>query len=400
MQQPQAQHLIAKLLVPEDAEFQQSWSQFFLSFELVRQVLPHIQPDQVPQLLAAGQAYSGGGWTTSKAAKSVFELTQVSLVTSDFSMYRAAFLFSLALILGVEVPELNLTDRAAEAAFGLAHVFGQDPNSSPEEPQTEPQEEDVGQSTFLSWDEPLEPLPPDFQLIWQGVRAGTRRLDLRSLLQNVPRYTGLPEQAPLNNHRKDAKSKVDTHSRSWQQSVLHSLRLVTRLYTAEDEELAVPLIQQIFQLQAELYGKIENFRREYSLPGSVGPSGPPLFQKEELNNAAMVQKINRGNALAIYDTSSFYLPFSSVPPGYGNRYQSYSSGYGSRSFGYGSRFRYNSKGTTVQTTAATFPFCTGGKAFRGFSGRFGKGAGKGKSSSSGNWYGTSNASALNTILSE
>ena len=226
----QAQAFINKLLVPEDGEFQQSWSQFFLAYDLVQEVVNNIQPDQAQQLLGAGQAYSGGGWTTSKAAKAVFELTQVSLVTSDFSMYRGAFLFSLALPLGIEVPELNLTDKAAEAAFSLATVFGntaaphlaqagQDENTEEEEPVS------------LAWDEPVKPLPQDFQLIWQGVRCGERRLDIKNLLLSIPRYAGLPEQGPLNNHRKDGRSKVDSNCRAWQQVVLHSVRLLKRLYT-------------------------------------------------------------------------------------------------------------------------------------------------------------------------
>ena len=41
------------------------------------------------------------------------------MVTNDFAQYKDAFLYSLALLWNVEVAELNLSDKGAEAAFQL-----------------------------------------------------------------------------------------------------------------------------------------------------------------------------------------------------------------------------------------------------------------------------------------
>ena len=40
-------------------------------------------------------------------------------MTNDFAQYKDAFLYSLALLWNVEVAELNLSDKGAEAAFQL-----------------------------------------------------------------------------------------------------------------------------------------------------------------------------------------------------------------------------------------------------------------------------------------
>ena len=52
-------------------------------------------------------------------------VTGVPLVSADFAQYKNSFLFALSLFWEVDVPKMDLSDRASEAAFGLAAVFAQ-----------------------------------------------------------------------------------------------------------------------------------------------------------------------------------------------------------------------------------------------------------------------------------
>ena len=62
------------------------------------------------------------------ASRRLFELTGVPLVRADFSQYRTSFLFALSLFWEVDVPKMDLSDRASETAFSLASMFAQDPS--------------------------------------------------------------------------------------------------------------------------------------------------------------------------------------------------------------------------------------------------------------------------------
>ena len=68
-------------------------------------------------LLAAGSRWSGAGWNTSRASRALQSLTGVPLVSSDLDSYKNAYLYALAILLDVDIPSLNLSDRAAEAAL-------------------------------------------------------------------------------------------------------------------------------------------------------------------------------------------------------------------------------------------------------------------------------------------
>ena len=67
--------------------------------------------------------------------------------------------------------------------------------------------------------------------------------------------------------------------------------LVMKDGRAEAQEEVQRLHQQQFQLLAELYMTITNHRKESSVPGSVANEAA-LFKKDDIANAANVQKIN------------------------------------------------------------------------------------------------------------
>ena len=85
----------------------------------------------------------------------------------------------------VEVDELNLRDRAAEAAFGLvAALNGEDWQ---EGPSPEDHQRDEESALVMDWDEPVHELPPELAFIFEKVSKGERKLDLKELLDDLPR---------------------------------------------------------------------------------------------------------------------------------------------------------------------------------------------------------------------
>ena len=146
----------------------------------------------------------------------------------------------------VKVQELDMTYKVSEAAFTLSRVFAgeldsayvQHRNSQGSKPadvifftppvaqDTEDKESTKPKEDFsLPWDTPQAELPVELAFIWAGVCGGQRKLDLKTVLDNVPRYVELPQAALVNNHRLDGSSKLDKKERSWQQLLLHAMRI-------------------------------------------------------------------------------------------------------------------------------------------------------------------------------
>ena len=109
----------------------------------------------------------------------------------------------------------------------------------------------------MAWDEVEESLPAELKFIYEEVRAGRRKLDLKSVMEGIPRYQGLPVRPPENNHRGDAKNGRDRTCRDWQSKLLHLKRAVVSVYVGMSKEGALQqktatILQQIFQMPCEL----------------------------------------------------------------------------------------------------------------------------------------------------
>ena len=62
-----------------------------------------IDSEKASAILATGVKWQGGGWNTSRASKTLYDLTGVPLVTADFTQYRNSYLYALAMFWSVEV---------------------------------------------------------------------------------------------------------------------------------------------------------------------------------------------------------------------------------------------------------------------------------------------------------
>ena len=109
----------------------------------------------------------------------------------------------------------------------------------------------------LDWDEKVEPLPAKLSYVFQKVQSNERRLDLKLVLDQVYKFSGLPAAPAQNNHRQDRKSFNDKLYKSWQQTLLHLLRMQATTYLktfggAGDANSIKKIMQQTFQLTCEL----------------------------------------------------------------------------------------------------------------------------------------------------
>ena len=100
----------------DENERNKAWLEFFYNEDAVMKVLAE---DRIQDILTAGHAWNGHGWTTTRAAVSLRALTNVAMVSNEVNDYRDSFLYSLALAAGVEIPALKLGDKASDAAFAL-----------------------------------------------------------------------------------------------------------------------------------------------------------------------------------------------------------------------------------------------------------------------------------------
>jgi hypothetical protein len=135
------------------------------------------------------------------------------MVTGNLEAYKNAWLYALALHWDVEIAALDLDELASAAAFRLSEAFGEmDEDWSPEHLNEEDEEEDVR----LLWDERPVDLPKELAFIWKGVLAGDRKLEMRTLLDHIPRFSGLPVKPAEINYRQDGSSKRDREAKAWQ----------------------------------------------------------------------------------------------------------------------------------------------------------------------------------------
>ena len=294
--------LLHKLSSVEGEGLGEAWEGFFMNPSQVRALGEIPDRHAAGELLQAGRTWNGAGWNTGKASRELHRLTGVPLVSGMFSHYMGAFLYSLALWFGIDVDTLDLSERAAEAAFALAQVYqeGAAQQSTTSRPlldeckEITPQESDFA----MEWAEPEEQLAPELLFLFHAVGKGDRKLELREVLQYFPRFGDLPSRPPENNHRGGSASYLDKEHKAQQQAILHGLRMTRAVYmglnAGMEQETIQIWLKQLFQHWLEQYYKMLKLRKESSIPGSVAPhdAAGVLFEKEDLQQAKLVQTVN------------------------------------------------------------------------------------------------------------
>ena len=91
----------------------------------------------------------------------------------------------------------DLTDRSSEAAFALCALLGEKESPTQGDVGVVDHDQDLDDAMDqLPWDEYLEDFPSDLFQIWTGVMEGKRKLEMRTILEHVPKFQLLPARAP------------------------------------------------------------------------------------------------------------------------------------------------------------------------------------------------------------
>ena len=295
---------LQELLRNDDSEtFHKAWSKLFLNPAEIRKIEGLIQASTANDLLSSGLNWNGGGWNTGTSSKRLHELTGIAMVTAEFEEYKNLYLFALALLWGIDVPSFALSPPAAEAAFALQQVLGgaavpASASAPPARPSPQPAEAaaEAPEEVLMEWDEEVHPLAPELTQLWSEVQAGTRKFTLAHVLDSVPRFGDLPIKPPENNFRQQGKSTYDRQLRSYQQTLLHILRMLGAAYCSQEGLDSQTFFRMGWQLLSELYLKLQTDRKEASIPGSTPAAGPQLFGKDELQQVQAAAKVNNAGA--------------------------------------------------------------------------------------------------------
>ena len=190
-----------------------------------------------------------------KLALLMHQLSGKAMVHGDSQPYRDTFLYALSLVWNID-SVVTLADTLAEAAFNLAtHANGgtkavNQPKAGDELNEFSDDEDEV---VNLPYDSPTIELPLWFEEAWNLSRdPDGERFDLRKVLEELPIVAQIPRKAHDNNHNADGKGYLDKPVKSWQQKLLHALRILGHLSISEGGEDSYVSLLHVFHLLAEL----------------------------------------------------------------------------------------------------------------------------------------------------
>ena len=294
-----------------------TWSSFLFNVEAVKSLGT---PNDAQAIITSGEAWRGDGWSTSRASKILYQVTSVPLVSATIEEYKAAFLYSLALHWGLDVPTYELSERASDAAFALEAAYSWDADGGAEHDDADMQQEDDEDAPELvfPWEERLTPLPQALAVLWKRYgQVNTVRFDTKQLLDKVEKFQGLPAKAAPNNllepyEEKGQLGRFDRLARSQQQHLLHSLRVQSKVLLllglsgapantsanppAEPQDAAQLLLEH-WAFTAAQVSKLDAERKDSVVPGSSAQDQECLFGGDEVREAQQrkkLQELRRG----------------------------------------------------------------------------------------------------------
>ena len=112
-----------RLTSNEEVVYNEAWKDLFLNPRAVKKLLSETSQEVLHLVLQAGQNWEGGGWDSTKCAKTLRQLTGVALVSPRAVDYVNAFLYSLVLAANLDVTLAELSDKCADVAFHLSDLW-------------------------------------------------------------------------------------------------------------------------------------------------------------------------------------------------------------------------------------------------------------------------------------
>ena len=366
-----------------------AWNSFLFNLDAARNITETLSKEVAVEIVKAG-AQCSLPLTTTQASRKLHETAGVSLVSAQKQDYVNVWLYALALHWEIELDGVELNPAAAAAAFKLMERLSRKPKGSlalaldmhvrTPFPFTEPSKEakksasverdevddvedgmeEEGEEWYseeedvqLDWETQKRDLPRELQHLWQQSSKGIS-MSVKDCLEEWPAYNGLPQKAPVNNHR---KNKHDLEWMRVQQMLLNSQRGFATAYiqVQSGQPEAKTNLEKTFKIVSDCYHRILNHRKEQQIYGSSQHAdGEMLFTKSDLQTAQTAQKIRRfrkyvprgrpkrcRSIITHHQASSPSSQSSNWP--YKGSYNSYKGGKGK---GKGKGFKGGRKGTT------------------------------------------------------
>ena len=171
-------------------QFEATWMKFLFNVPQAMRMKTNATQDQVLAVLLAGQKWNGGGLSTGRASKALYDLSGVGIVKSAIEPYRDCWLYSIALMAGVDFPTVDLPPEVAEAAFNLVAYLEHDeePRGQPvPAPRPEADSDEESEEPTFDWDEKSNPLPRELQSLWQRAAGHEKKIQMKELLEGFPK---------------------------------------------------------------------------------------------------------------------------------------------------------------------------------------------------------------------
>ena len=191
-------------LTQEGPQFETNWAHFLFNVGQAmclkeKKAKAELKDDDIIAILVAGRKYTGSGWSTGRASRRLFELSHVGVIRATIAGYRDAWLYSLALLTDVDVPQTELEADLAAAAFSLVEWL-ENPQEVPQEPNSPLSVDDDSEDEYrFSWDTPTVACPKELLALWTRANKGSKKVNLKEILEGLAPLEGLPNKPPENN---------------------------------------------------------------------------------------------------------------------------------------------------------------------------------------------------------
>ena len=352
-------NLVASLS-QEGPQFESNWAHFLFNIELALR-LKEKNKEDVMAVLTAGGRWNGTGWNTGRASKVLWDLSGVGIVKSQIDHYRDCWLYAVALMCQVELPQVELPTDVAEAAFSLVGYVehpeaAYQPAQPPQPVQETYQQVDSDEEPSFPWDAPTVALPSMLTALWTRASDPSKKVPIKNLLEAYSPLEGLPQRPPDNNLLPEYRKKQDTHLRVLSQQLLNVLRIWSHKFRGQ-MDTAVEL--QLWQYVAEVYHHLQGERKDLSVPGSAvaqsSSSSSRLFTEEDVKMQRQQQQLTSLNkkgpvfhqeiSVGGFSPASVRRSFPVVTGGKGGKAKPFGTGYGKASQWHYPRYQVPIKGS-------------------------------------------------------
>ena len=152
---------------------------------------------------------------------------------------------------------IMIEGEAKDAAFAIC---ASSTKEDEEETKDIPKDNEEN-SVTMPWALSTLPLPEAYKCIMHNLKHSLEDADRARLLRDVPFFEGLPKDAPINTHHRDASFPAERVHQAWENEIYKALRLLVQLDISlqpggdselEPEELCGRLFSMLFDVSLRI----------------------------------------------------------------------------------------------------------------------------------------------------